>query len=447
MRIALPPSIPSLQCMIGKPVVLPVPMNIDPSRFGRLLASTSGIEILMDDLGRAMAGAGGSLRMLGGGNPAHIPEIEQVWRRRMAEILADGDCFERMLGNYDPPRGNARFLDSLAGLLRREFGWDISADNLAVTSGGQTAFFYLFNLLAGEMPRGKAKKILLPVVPEYIGYANQGACPGIFTARHPRLGFPAPHQFKYGVDFDNLNISDEIAAVCVSRPTNPTGNVLTDAEVARLAAICRDRSIPLILDNAYGMPFPHIIFSQATPYWDVNTILTLSLSKLGLPGTRTGVVVAKPEIARAVQSLTAVTGLANGNIGQTIVEPLIASGEILRLSREVIQPFYRAKAAHALQCVDTFFADEMDYYVHANEGALFLWLWFKDLPITSKQFYERLKKRGVLVVPGEYFFFGLDDPDWAHSRECLRVSFAMGDEDVRAGLKIIAEEALKAYGA
>jgi valine--pyruvate aminotransferase len=422
-------------------------MTIEPSQFGRRLASTSGIEILMDDLGRAMADAKGSVRMLGGGNPAHIPEIELVWRRRMAEILADGESFERMLGNYDPPRGNARFLDSLAGLLRREFGWDVSADNLAVTSGGQTAFFYLFNLLAGDMPHGKAKKILLPVVPEYIGYANQGAGPGIFSARRPRLDFPAPHRFKYGVDFDNLNIGDDIAAVCVSRPTNPTGNVLTDGEVHRLAAICRERGIPLILDNAYGMPFPHIIFSEATPYWDENTILTMSLSKLGLPGTRTGVVVAQPAVAKAIQSLTAVTGLANGNIGQAIVEPLIASGEILRLSREVIQPYYRAKAAHALRCVDEYFADAMDYHVHANEGALFLWLWFKDLPITSKQFYERLKKRGVLVVPGEHFFFGLDDPDWAHSRECLRVSFAMADEDVRAGLEIIAGEALKAYGA
>ena len=422
-------------------------MNIEPTQFGRRLASGSGIEILMDDLGRAMADAGGAIRMLGGGNPAHIPEIEHVWRRRMAEILADGDSFERMLGNYDPPRGNARFLDSLAALLKREFGWNLSADNLAVTTGGQTAFFYLFNLLAGEMTRGKAKKILLPVVPEYIGYANQGSCPDIFTARHPLLAFPAPHRFKYGVDFDNLDIGDDIAAVCVSRPTNPTGNVLTDDEVHRLAAICRERGIPLILDNAYGMPFPHIIFTEATPYWDENTILTFSLSKLGLPGTRTGVVVARPEIARAVQSLTAVTGLANGNIGQTIVEPMIASGEILKLSREVIQPFYRAKAAHALACVEKFFPDAMDYYVHVNEGALFLWLWFKDLPITSKQFYERLKKRGVLVVPGEYFFFGLDDPEWTHAHECLRVSFAMNDDDVSAGLEIIAAEAMKAYGA
>jgi valine--pyruvate aminotransferase len=52
--------------------------------------------------------------------------------------------------------------------------------------------------------------------------------------------------------------------------------------------------------------------------------------------------------------------------------------------------------------------------------------------------YQRLKRRNVLVVPGEHFFFGT--PENAHSRECLRVSYAMDPEIVRAGLEIIAEE-------
>ncbi|MFM7181609.1 MAG: aminotransferase class I/II-fold pyridoxal phosphate-dependent enzyme, partial [Verrucomicrobiales bacterium] len=240
-------------------------MKLETSEFGRLLASGSGIETLMDDLGRAMAEGGASMRMLGGGNPAHIPAVEAVWRRCMSEILADGDSFERMLGNYDPPRGNARFLESLAFLLRENFGWDITPDHLAITAGGQTAFFYLFNLLAGPMAKTKDRRILLPVVPEYIGYANQGVAPGVFTARHPTFQFPAAHRFKYGVDFAHLGLDERIGAVCVSRPTNPTGNVLTDEEIRRLAALCRERGIPLIIDNAYGTPFPHIIFTEAKP--------------------------------------------------------------------------------------------------------------------------------------------------------------------------------------
>jgi valine--pyruvate aminotransferase len=422
-------------------------MSVSLSQFGARLAAGSGIEQLMDDLGRALAGDG-EMRMLGGGNPARIPAVEAVWRRRMEELLADGDEFERMLANYDGPRGNPRFLAALAGLLNREFGWPVTPDHLAVTAGGQTAFFFLFNQLAGEMADGRRKRVLLPLVPEYIGYADQGMAPGLFAARPPRIEFTGPRRFKYRVDFDALALDDSIGAVCVSRPTNPTGNVLTDAEIATLAARCRAAGVPLVIDNAYGTPFPEIIFREAAPFWDDNTVLTLSLSKLGLPGTRTAVVVARPEIARAVQSMTAVAGLANNNVGQAIIRPLLESGEILRLAREVVRPFYRAKAAHALACLDEFLPQTLDCYAHEPEGALFLWLWFPGLPVASRELYERLKRRGVLVVPGEPFFFGLDDqPDWPHRRECLRVSYAMDEATVRDGLAIIVREAARAAGA
>ena len=50
-----------------------------------------------------------------------------------------------------------------------------------------------------------------------------------------------------------------------------------------------------------------------------------------------------------------------------------------------------------------------------------------------------------IVVPGEYFFFGDTDDSWRHPHECLRISFAMADADVQAGLEIIAEEIAEAY--
>jgi len=426
-------------------------MDYSLSRFGKAISAPSGIETLMDDLGRAFAEGGEEVRMLGGGSPAHIPEIDALWRRRMEDILAEEGRMEKMLGDYDHPRGNAPFLEALAALLRREYGWAIGPEHLAITAGGQTAFFFLFNLLAGEMEDGRRRKILLPLVPEYIGYANQGISEGNFIARRPAIDLQGPHGFKYRIDFDGLGLDDpDIAAVCASRPTNPSGNVLTDAEVKRLAGLCRERGVPLILDNAYGIPFPGIIFREATPYWDDNTILTLSLSKLGLPGTRTAIVVAPPEIAKAVQTMTAVVGLANGNVGQTITRPLVESGEIIRISKEIIRPFYARKAEFARDVVADSFADNMDYFVHAPEGAMFLWVWFRDLPISSQRLYERLKKRKVLVVPGEHFFYGLPngaDGEWPHRRECLRVSFTRSESDVESGIRIIGEEAARAYGA
>ena len=163
------------------------------SRIGQKLTGRSGILELMDDLGRALT-TQPQMRMLGGGNPAAVPEIQALWRKRMTELLAEGAVFDGMLGNYDPPQGNPRFLAAMAKLLRERMGWQIGPENLAITTGGQTAFFYLFNLLAGTFDEPSAsprsKKILLPLCPEYIGYADQGLCEGLFVACRPRIEWP-----------------------------------------------------------------------------------------------------------------------------------------------------------------------------------------------------------------------------------------------------------------
>ena len=420
-------------------------MSKEFSKFGQRLCMGSGIEELMDDLGNALVSGGPDTRMLGGGQPAHIPEVNALWRRRLEEIMTAPGGVDKMLANYDPPRGNPLFVESIAELFRENFGWDISAKNIAITAGGQTAFFFLFNALAGEFKDGSTKKILLPLVPEYIGYANQSVGNDMFRAVKPIIEKIGEHDFKYRVDFENLNVDDDIAAICVSRPTNPTGNVLTDNEIAKLRALADEKGIPLIIDNAYGAPFPNIIFTEATPVWNDNIVLTLSLSKIGLPGTRTGIVIAREEIASAVASMSAIVGLANGNVGQTIMQPLVESGEILKLSDEVVRPYYITKSKQARAWVEESFDESLPYRVHLSEGALFLWLWFEDLPITTRELYERLKARGVLIVSGHYFFFGLDDVDWKHRNECIRMTFTMDERTVREGIQIIAEEVATAY--
>lgn len=422
-------------------------MSWELSEFGRGLCTGSGIGELMEDLGAALASGGDRMRMLGGGQPAHIPEMDAIWRKRTAEILRAPGELEHMVGNYEGPTGNGSFRAAVANLFRREFGWELGAQNVGITAGGQTAFFFLFNSLAGRFADGRRKKILLPVVPEYIGYANQSIGGALFRAGKPRIELIGEHEFKYRVDFDHLVIDEEVAALCVSRPTNPTGNVLTDQEIAHLAALAEENDIPLIIDNAYGAPFPNIIFTEARPFWNDHIILTQSLSKIGLPGTRTGIVIAREEVIQWISSMTSIVGLSNPNVGQAIMQPLVESGEVLRLSNEVVQPFYREKSDQAHAWVKEFFDEALPYRVHRREGALFLWMWFEGLPITSRELYERLKARGVLVVPGNYFFFGLEEEAWAHRDECVRISFTMSEEVVREGFEIIADEVKKAYAA
>ena len=64
---------------------------------------------------------------------------------------------------------------------------------------------------------------------------------------------------------------------------------------------------------------------------------------------------------------------------------------------------------------------------------------------TGTKLYERLKTRGVLVVPGSHFFYGLQE-DWRHSHECIRLTFSQSEETVRGGIGLLAEEVKRAYG-
>ena len=257
--------------------------------------------------------------------------------------------------------------------------------------------------------------------------------------------------FKYRVDFDALEQlpalrEGKIGAICCSRPTNPTGNVLTDEEMNRLDALAQAHGIPLIIDNAYGMPFPNIIYSDATLNWHENIILCFSLSKVGLPGARTGIIVATPQVIKAISCLNAIVNLAPTRFGAAVATPLLEDGRLKALSDNVIQPYYRRQAETAIALLQQALAG-YPLRIHKPEGAIFLWLWFEGLPISSQELYQRLKAKGTLIIPGEHFFVGLDTADYHHAHECIRMSIAQSDEVLQKGIAAIGEVVREVYDA
>jgi valine--pyruvate aminotransferase len=407
------------------------------SDFGEKLSAHSGIYDLMEDLGQALS-AGGMI-MMGGGNPAHIPAVEQVWRRRLEEILATPGAMESMLGDYDTPRGRPDFLETLAAFFRDRLGWPIGPENIAVTTGSQTANFLLFNLLAGPAGGGKTtRRILFPLVPEYIGYSDQGIAPDMFRAWRPEVELRGEDRFKYRLVLGE--ITPDISVLCVSRPTNPSSNVITDPELSTLSRLAAESGAHLIIDHAYGQPFPGVVFTPVRPpAWEEHVIHTFSLSKLGLPTTRTGIIVAEPHIIDRIARMNAQVVLATSTIGQAITGPLFPSGELARMCAEIVRPFYKERSDAALAALRESFAGYDHYRVHECEGAFFLWLWLPRLPISDRELYTRLKRRGLLVVPGSYFFPGLQSP-WEHSAQCIRLTYSADPASVKQGMAILANE-------
>ncbi|HBA3427935.1 TPA: valine--pyruvate transaminase, partial [Escherichia coli] len=334
-------------------------------------------------------------------------------------------------------------LTLLAGMLREKLGWDIEPQNIALTNGSQSAFFYLFNLFAGRRADGRVKKVLFPLAPEYIGYADAGLEEDLFVSARPNIELLPEGQFKYHVDFEHLHIGEETGMICVSRPTNPTGNVITDEELLKLDALANQHGIPLVIDNAYGVPFPGIIFSEARPLWNPNIVLCMSLSKLGLPGSRCGIIIANEKIITAITNMNGIISLAPGGIGPAMMCEMIKRNDLLRLSETVIKPFYYQRVQETIAIIRRYLPENR-CLIHKPEGAIFLWLWFKDLPITTEQLYQRLKARGVLMVPGHNFFPGLDKP-WPHTHQCMRMNYVPEPEKIEAGVKILAEEIERAW--
>ncbi|MBX4365638.1 hypothetical protein K4H01_24815, partial [Mycobacterium tuberculosis] len=85
--------------------------------------------------------------------------------------------------------------------------------NIALTNGSQGAFFYLFDLFAGRRADGTTRKVLFPRAPEYIGYADAGLEEDLFVATRPNIELLPEGQFKYHVDFEHLQVTEETGMI------------------------------------------------------------------------------------------------------------------------------------------------------------------------------------------------------------------------------------------
>lgn len=413
------------------------------SDIGEKLTEQSGILKLMDDLGKSINDTP-PIAMLGGGNPAVIPELSTLYAARLSAILSSSKAAQSALGNYDTPHGNSQFISEITSYFNSKFGTTINSKNVATSPGSQSGFFMLFNMLAGKKGR-RNKHILLPLVPEYIGYTDQGLSQDMFISNKPIITKISDHEFKYSIDFETLKITEDTAAICISRPTNPSGNVVSDDEIGKLQILARQHNIPLIIDNAYGLPFPGVMNADAhLPTLDDNTILSFSLSKIGLPTARVGFFIGPESIMQALSAVNAKINLSSPSVGQYLAADLLKDDSLDLIRDKYLIPHYRERANFAWRLLHNTLPDAVKWRVHSYNGSYFFWLWCEDMKISSSQLYEKLKARGVIVVSGEYFFAGQNAARWDHATKCIRINFARPNHELEAGFIILAEEIQKA---
>ncbi|MCW7494368.1 valine--pyruvate transaminase [Leptospira sp. 2 VSF19] len=399
------------------------------------LRQNQGIRSLMEDLGQVTGHPEEIL--LGGGNPAHIREAEDIFTACFQSLASDPNL-KALLGDYQAPIGNDRFRALAAEYLSPHLDANLRKDNIAFFNGSQNAYSFLLNIHSGKMIGGNFKKILLPIVPEYIGYADQSIEADVFLAKEPEVIPTGKHRFRYGFNKENFDLSN-IGCVVMSRPTNPTGNILPLEDIQWIEERTKKNSIPLLIDLAYGNPFPNLIAAEEPITYKDGRTLSLSFSKIGLPGVRLGIVMANPETIEILSSYAAVGNLAVGNLGVYMMEFLFQKNILPELAKNVLRPFYEKKLELATSIFESEFKKYgVEYEIHDPMGGFFLWIRFPNLSISNHQLYHLCKDKRLFIVSGHYFFPGLNS-DFSHTKECIRLTYCRKEEELARGAHILAE--------
>lgn len=420
-------------------------MNPALTKIGDQMSNLTGVRAIMKDIIETLQSGGGQdLINLSAGNPLILPEVEQLWRDATTELLASPEYGE-VVCRYGSSQGYGPLITAIAKDFNQRYGLNLTERNILITPGSQSLYFYAANAFGGYASNGELKQIVLPLSPDYTGYGGVCLFPEALIAYKPTLDIDAAnHKFKYRPDFSQLSVSENTGCIIFSRPCNPTGNVLTEEEVRKIAALAAPYNVPVLIDSAYAPPFPALNFTDMQPVFGDNIIHCMSLSKAGLPGERIGVAIGDEKLIQVLECFQTNLCIHPSRYGQAIAARAINSGSLVQIAEQVIRPFYQQKFTVLESTLNAAMPKDLPWFLHRGEGAIFAWLWLKDLPMTDWELYQELKKVGVIVVPGSTFFPGLKE-DWQHKHQCLRISLTGSDEEIALGMQRLAKAVAQVY--
>src|SRR6056300_809698 len=99
----------------------------------------------------------------------------------------------------------------------------------------------------------------------------------------------------------------------------------------------------------------------------MSPLLTKSIANAGpkLPGARLNT-----DVIRVVSRMTSVFSLAPGSLGPALAMDLVKSGDITRVSNDLVKPFYQRKAEQAVSLLKREMGKDIPMRIHKPEGAL-----------------------------------------------------------------------------
>jgi len=382
-------------------------MPLTPSRRG-LVPPFIAMDVLREASAREAAGQ--SVIHLEVGQPG-TPAPRAVLDAARAALAND------RLG-YTDALGIPALREAIARHYFDQYGVAVEPGEIVVTTGSSAAFQLAF-LAAFEA----GDRVAL-AAPGYPAYRNILSALGL----EPVL-IEVGENAHYQPNPELLGQAGELAGLIIASPANPTGTMIPERDLARLARWCRERGIRLVSDEIY-----HGITYEEAPAtaraFGPEAIIVNSFSKYySMSGWRLGWMVVPAELARSVECLAQNFYVSPPALSQRAA--LAAFGCRAELDSHVAR--YRANRDRLIGALK---AAGLNRFAPA-EGAFYLYVDVSALTGDSQEFCRRmLAETGVATTPGRDF-----DP--IHGDGWIRLSFAGSSEDIAEAARRLGEWLLR----
>jgi len=201
---------------------------------------------------------------------------------RAIERLRAGDT------HYTPASGREHLREAIAALHRARTGQPVDASQVIFLAGAQNALFVTSLCIAGH---GDEVIALEPLYPSYPATLEASG------ARMVRVAAPAAGGFRIDLPALEAAITPRTRALFFATPNNPSGVILSRADMAAIGNLAREHSLWVVADEVYAglAPGGRVPGLAAEMPEQVVTISSLSKSH-SMPGWRAGWLVGPPQL-------------------------------------------------------------------------------------------------------------------------------------------------------
>ena len=381
----------------------------------RMSAISPSLTLAISAKAKAMKQAGEDVVSFGVGEPdfatpAHIVEAAK-------KALDDGQT------KYTPSSGLLPLRKAICEKFARENGLSYEPSQIIVSNGAKHS---IFNACYAVLDEGD--EVIIPA-PYWLTYPEVvKVCGGVVKY------LPCTKENKYKFTAEELKavITPKTKMLIFNSPSNPTGAVYEEEEVRAIAKVCEEAEIFVLSDEIYeklcynGVK-PFSIAKCSEKMKDL-TITVNGVSKTyAMTGWRIGYLAAPADVAKAIDSFQSHATSNASSISQwATIEALKAPEEEVQAMVNIFDK-RREKLLSLIKGIDGVSAVEPDgaFYVMLIVGGLYGKSYQGKKIEGSVAFADTLlEAEKVATVPG--VSFGADD--------CLRLSYALSDEDIEEGL-------------